>query len=204
MTLATRPTTPRTGATPPRAARRLTDTLDPKNVILALVVLIGVGNHGLPGLGWALIAALFCAVLPVLGIRYGVRRGRWSDRYVGKRQQRLIVIPLVMVSVVTGLLLMVLARAPREMTAMVLSMLITLTVILAITTVWKVSAHTAVSSGAIVMLATGLGPWWLMAYPLVPLVGWSRVALRDHTIAQPIVGALVGAATAGVAFAVLR
>ncbi|WP_438484864.1 phosphatase PAP2 family protein [Streptomyces sp. S186] len=54
------------------------------------------------------------------------------------------------------------------------------------------------------MLATGLGPWWLMVYPLVPLVGWSRVALRDHTIAQTIVGALVGAATAGVAFAVLR
>ncbi|MEW1654756.1 MULTISPECIES: hypothetical protein [unclassified Streptomyces] len=116
----------------------------------------------------------------------------------------MIVIPLVMVSVVTGLLLMLRAGAPREMTAMVIAMLITLTVILAITTVWKVSAHTAVSSGAIVMLATGLGPWWLLAYPLVPLVGWSRVALRDHTTAQTIVGAVVGAVTAGIAFAVLR
>ncbi|MGW3271277.1 hypothetical protein ACWDFH_07355 [Streptomyces kronopolitis] len=205
MTLATRPTTPPTGATPrQRTAQRITDILEPKNVTLVLIALIGGINHGLPGLGWALIAALFCAVIPVLFITHGVRRGRWSDRHVGKRKQRLTVIPWVMASVVSGLLLMVLAGSPREMTAMVLAMLTTLSAVLAITAAWKISAHTAVSSGAIAMLATALGPWWLMACPLVPLIGWSRVTLDDHTTAQTVVGALVGALTAGAAFAVLR
>ena len=47
--------------------------------------------------------------------------------------------------------------------------------------------------------------WPLVATaPLVAAVGWSRVALKDHTVAQVAVGALVGAAVAGGVFAALR
>ena len=54
----------------------------------------------------------------------------------------------------------------------------------------------------ILMLVYG---WPLVATaPLVAAVGWSRVALKDHTVAQVAVGALVGAAVAGGVFAALR
>jgi membrane-associated phospholipid phosphatase len=44
------------------------------------------------------------------------------------------------------------------------------------------------------------GPAGVVAWPAVALVGWSRVRLRDHTTAQVVAGAAVGAATAAAVY----
>ena len=66
------------------------------------------------------------------------------------------------------------------------------------------SIHTAVAAGALVILVLVYGWPLVVTAPLVAAVGWSRVALKDHTVAQVVVGALVGAAVAGGVFAALR
>ncbi|WP_206308736.1 hypothetical protein [Streptomyces sp. A1136] len=187
-----------------RAARLITDGLEPKNWIIAVTLLTGWHADRLAGIGWGLLAALFCGVVPILFIKWGERRGHWGDRHVRRRQDRLLVIPGIMASVAACVTLMATLDAPREMIALIAAMLVTLVAILAITTVWKVSVHTAVSSGALAMLALAYGPWALAAYPLVALVGWSRVELRDHTLAQVLVGTALGAATAAPVFALIR
>ncbi|MFF4608037.1 hypothetical protein ACFY12_35540 [Streptomyces sp. NPDC001339] len=202
MTTGTHPHTDAAGES--RTARLITDGLEPKTWIIAVTALMGWHADRLAGIGWGLVAALFSAVIPVLFIKWGEKRGHWGDRHVRRRQDRLIVIPGIMASVTAGIALMTLLGAPSEMTALVIAMLITLIAILVITLVWKVSVHTAVSSGALTMLALAYGPWALCAYPLVALVGWSRVKLRDHTLAQVIVGTLLGPAVAGTVFSLLR
>ncbi|MGK5627235.1 hypothetical protein [Streptomyces sp. URMC 123] len=187
-----------------RLARSLTDGLEPRTWIIAVTVLMGWHADRLAGVGWGLVAALFSAVIPVLFITWGQKRGHWGDRHVRRRQDRLVVIPGIMASVAAGIALMVLLGAPSEMTALVVAMLVTLVAILAITFAWKVSVHTAVSAGAVVMLALAYGPWVLPAFCLVALVGWSRVELRDHTLAQVVVGTLLGSAVAGAVFSLLR
>ncbi|GHB75850.1 hypothetical protein GCM10010347_52910 [Streptomyces cirratus] len=187
-----------------RAARLITDGLEPKNWIIAVTLLTGWHADRFAGVGWGLLAALFCGVIPILFIKWGERRGHWGDRHVRRRQDRLLVIPGIMASVAVCITLMATLGAPREMIALIAAMLVTLVAILAITTLWKVSVHTAVSSGAIAMLALAYGPWALAAYPLVALVGWSRVALRDHTPAQVLVGTLLGALTATPVFMSIR
>ncbi|WP_282202764.1 hypothetical protein [Kitasatospora fiedleri] len=197
-----RPAVEAEGASPAASgwARRITDGVEPKNVIIAVLPLIGVVRYGWSGLGWAVFAALFAAVIPTWFIRSGMRRGSIEDRHVGRRRRRLVVLPFVMGSVLVSLLAMVWLDAPADMTAMVLAMFASLVPIMVITVWWKVSVHTAVLCGAIVCTAVALGPWWLLALPGVALVGWSRVVLRDHTRAQTAVGALVGAAAAGLTF----
>ncbi|MFG3053638.1 phosphatase PAP2 family protein [Kitasatospora sp. NPDC048239] len=197
------PAAPTTGAEPSAAtgwARRITDGVEPKNVIIAVLPLVGGLRYGWPGVGWAAFAALFAAVIPTWFIRRGVRRGSWEDRHVGRRQRRLVVIPFVMLSVLTSLVAMLRLDAPTDMVAMVLAMFASLIPILVITVWWKVSIHTAVAGGAVVCLAIALGPWWLLLSPLVAVIGWSRVVLRDHTTAQTLVGAVVGALAAGLTF----
>lgn len=186
------------------AARTVTDGLEPKNWIIAVTLLMGWHSRGLIGIGWGLFAGFFSAVLPIVFIAFGQRRGYWGDRHVRRRQDRLVLIPGIMASVAAGLGLMAALGAPREMTALVVAMLATLVAILAVTAVWKVSVHTAVSSGAIAMLALAYGPWLLAAYPAVAVVGWSRVVLRDHTLAQVVAGAFLGLLVAGPVFLVLR
>ncbi|KOT80923.1 hypothetical protein ADK70_27130 [Streptomyces rimosus subsp. pseudoverticillatus] len=187
-----------------RPARLITDSLEPKTWIIAVTVLMGWHADRLAGVGWGLVAALFSAAVPVLFIKWGEQRGHWGDRHVRRRQDRLVVIPGIMASVTTGIALMVLLDAPNEMIALIVAMLVTLIAILIITLAWKVSVHSAVSAGAIMMLALAYGPWALPAFLLVALVGWSRVKLQDHSLAQVVVGTLLGPAVAGTVFSLLR
>jgi membrane-associated phospholipid phosphatase len=53
------------------------------------------------------------------------------------------------------------------------------------------------------VLALTYGPVVLPAYLLVALLGWSRVSMRDHTIAQVIGGSVLGAVAAALAYAAL-
>ncbi|HEV2347928.1 MAG TPA: hypothetical protein VGS97_27825 [Actinocrinis sp.] len=189
---------------PTRSARFVTDAFEPKNWIIALTVLVGWHVDRIAGIGWGLLGALFAAVLPIRFIKFGMRRGRWADRHVGVKQHRLIVMTFIIASVATGIALMATLGAPRAMVALIVSMLTTLAALMAITTKWKISVHAAVSSGAVVLLTLTYGPWMLLLYPLVALVGWSRIALKDHTPAQVAAGALLGAAVAAATFLLIR
>ncbi|MFJ1704166.1 hypothetical protein [Kitasatospora sp. NPDC088346] len=183
-----------------RMARLVTDGVEPKNVIIALVLLLGAVRYGLVGLGWGAFAALFAAVIPTWFIRRGMRRGEIEDRHVGHRKRRLVVLPLVLLSVLISLVTMVVLDAPTDMTAIVLAMFASLLPLLLVTVWWKISVHTAVTGGATVCLALALSPWWLLVAPVVAVVAWSRVVLRDHTLAQTVAGTVVGALTAGLTF----
>jgi hypothetical protein len=184
-------------------AQRCTYWLEPKNWLIVTVVAIGWHADGRAGLGWGLLAALFTAVLPTLFITYGVRRGRWSDRTVGARRPRLVVLAFITASVATGLILLLVLGAPRLLTGYLAFMLASVAVLAAITTVWKISIHCAVASGSVAILALSFGPLVLPAYALVALLGWSRVALSDHTVAQAVAGAVLGAGAAVLAYAAL-
>jgi hypothetical protein len=177
--------------------------LEPKNWLIVTVV--GVGGHadGLAGAGWGLLAALFVAVLPTVFIAYGVRRGRWADRNVGARRARLIVLGFITASIAAGLSLLILLGAPPVLTGYLAFMLGSVALLAVVTVWWKISIHCAVASGSVVILAFGYGPLVLCGYALVGLLGWARVAMADHTVAQVAAGALLGAASAALAYAVI-
>src|ERR671933_1666877 len=61
---------------------------------------------------------------------------------------------------------------------------------------WKISIHGDVVAGAVVIVALVFGSVALSLVPLVLLVGWARVALQDHTPAQALAGAALGALVA--------
>ncbi|MBE0643758.1 MAG: hypothetical protein IH600_06730 [Bacteroidetes bacterium] len=59
---------------------------------------------------------------------------------------------------------------------------------------WKISAHMMGFTGPLVFLFPLFGWELLWTLPLIALLGWARVTLRAHTIAQVIAGALAGIA----------
>ncbi|MFE5242333.1 MULTISPECIES: hypothetical protein [unclassified Streptomyces] len=187
-----------------RCAWLISDGFDPRNWMLALAPLLGWHADGATGVGWGLFAALFTSALPSVALRLGERRSYWSDRHVRQRRERLVAGPVVLVSVITGTGLLYGLEATPAVRALVAAMLAVLLVLMVITFLWKVSVHSAVAAGALAVLASLYGPWWALSAPLVALIGWSRVRLRCHTVAQVAVGACVGAVVSGVAFALLR
>src|SRR5215472_11492150 len=177
-------------------ARRVTYWLEPKNWLIVSVLAIGWYADGRAGLLWGLLAALFTGVLPTLFISYGVRHGRWSDRNVGARRPRLIVLAFITASVATGLILLAVLGAPRLLTGYLAFMLASVALLAAITTVWKISIHCAVAAGSVTVLTLLYGLWVTPAYLLVAVTAWSRVELGDHTRWQVAAGTILGAAAA--------
>lgn len=188
-----------------RLARLVTETMAPAIIVTALMLAVGLhaASHG-AGLLWGLAGALFASFVPFAYIVRNVRAGRLTDHHVGLREQRRAPLLVGLGSVIIGAVLLRVLDAPTEITATVIAGAAGFTVALLVSHWWKVSVHSAVAAGSVVILALVYGPGLLLATPLVAVIAWSRVRLGDHTIAQVIVGAVVGAVVAYLGFTLAR
>ncbi|MBI5646457.1 MAG: hypothetical protein HY962_05955 [Ignavibacteriae bacterium] len=57
---------------------------------------------------------------------------------------------------------------------------------------WKISAHMMGTTGPLSALVPITGPWLIVAAPFLVLLGWSRVHLGSHNVAQVVAGTLAG------------
>lgn len=189
-----------------RFARLLTEIFAPAVLASVLPFVIAVHATGEPvkGLAWGLLASLFSAILPYSLIWYGVRKGRLSDRHIGRREQRTKPLAVGLGLVLVGLALLIGLGAPRELVALVVAHFLGGLVATVVNHFWKLSVHAAVAAGTTAVLTLVFGPALLVTVLVVAAVGWSRVELRDHTTAQVVAGSLVGLVTVGAAFALLR
>ncbi|MCZ4124416.1 hypothetical protein [Streptomyces sp. H39-S7] len=179
------------------AARRVSDVLQPRNVLLAGLVGVGAAaSGGVSGAAWGLFAALCAGIVPAAYIEWERRRGTWGDRHVVDRTQRAPIFAVILGSIGIGAAVMLLAHAPTDILIAMVSLWAVTVVLLAVNTVWKISVDSAVASGVVALLSAVASPWWLLAYALVAAVCWSRVALAYHSVAQTVAGTAVGAASA--------
>lgn len=176
--------------------------LAPANLVV--VQLLAVGWHATwprpAGIAWGLLAALFCGVVPYGFVRCGVRRGRWADRQVRDRRERVLPLAVGLASVATGLAALALLGGPSQVFALVIAMLAGLATLLGVTTVWKASLHAAVAAGSAVVLGFVFGVGGVAALPFLAAVWWARVATGDHTPAQVAAGAILGGLAAALVF----
>ncbi|MGW6856593.1 hypothetical protein [Streptomyces xanthophaeus] len=187
-----------------KAARVLSDGLAPGNLVVGLLLLIGWHSTGSwAGLGWGLLAAVFCGVIPIGIIMFGVRRGALTDQHIRVRRQRVLPMALSLVSVVAGIALVHALGAPADVSALVVAMLVGLASSLLVTLGWQISVHMSVAGGTVMILLIAFGAPMLLAVPVAVAVGWSRLALRAHTPAQLLAGSALGS-TAALTFVLLR
>ncbi|TWJ24808.1 phosphatase PAP2 family protein [Micromonospora endolithica] len=184
----------------------MTELTAPAVVVSALTVAVGwhSARGGMRGLAWGLLATVFVSGIPFAYIVGGVRRGRLTDRHVRRRDQRRVPLLFGLGSVAAGAALLAALGAPRPVLALAAAGTVGLVVAVVLSHRWKPSIHSAVAAGAVVVLTVTFGARLLVAAPLLALVGWSRVRLRDHTLPQVLAGATFGALVAGVVFTTLR
>ncbi|MDR6317748.1 phosphatase PAP2 family protein [Actinoplanes couchii] len=191
-----------------RVARVVTEILSP--AVLVAVVLFAVAwasaETPMSALVTGVIAAAAASFLPIAYILRGVRRGAWTDRHVGERSQRTLPMLVCLGSTASGTLALAAAGAPRDLLALIACMAAALVVATPITLLarWKISIHSLVAAGTAVTFTVVFGWVLLFTWPLAAAVGWSRVRLGDHTTAQVLAGAVVGACATGLLYPALR
>ncbi|MEU2026557.1 hypothetical protein ABZ565_31035 [Streptomyces sp. NPDC016469] len=190
-------TTDTTAAPDHALARRVTDVLQPRNLLLVGMLAIGLAAAGdWTGVPWGLLGALCAGIVPAGYIEWERGRGTWGDRHVVDRTKRAPIFFVILGSIGTGSAVMVLGGAPTGILAAMLALWAMTVVLLAVNTVWKISVDASVASAVVALLAAAHSPWWLFGYAMAAAVSWSRVALGYHTVGQVTAGTALGAATA--------
>jgi len=129
--------------------------------------------------------------LGLLGV--GMWRQWWSDWNMSDLVDRRRYLPGVWGWVLLSLWIAHGPSVPLPLATLMLGIALWLTLVIAISMSWKVSLH--VSGMAVVaVFAIGYWGWWgLLATGWIPfLTGWARLYLHRHTVAQVLIGAVVG------------
>lgn len=188
-----------------RTAAWLTEVFQPPVVVTLVLLISPVIEPGFPGtIGYGALAALFVCVLPLLLLLLLVRFGKVTDHHVSNRRQRAPVLLMALGSVTAGLVVLAATQAPRSVVVTVLAIVAGIVVLAAVSPFWKISGHAAAIASSAVISVLMLGPAWLPLVLLIPAVGWSRVVLRAHTLAQVVAGSLFGAVVMAGLWWVLR
>ncbi len=176
-----------------RAARLLTNALNPFFVFTALYALVAYGETSAPRATLYVIVELIAAAFVAGYVFFLRRRSRVGDFWISARRQRLTP-ALVLLSTFVALLgALALLGAPGILFRTTLSMGLASTKVAATTLLWKASAHSAVAGHAAVAGLLVLGPSGAVFAIALPAVLWSRVVLGAHTLSQTLAGAGTGA-----------
>jgi membrane-associated phospholipid phosphatase len=183
-------------------ARLTTNVLNPFLASFIVMVLLAFrGTAGtLEAIKWASISVAL-SILPVLGaVLYLVWQKKLDGVFVNPRQQRTVVYLLASVLGAVGWLVLRYGGGPELLEDTFAAGLVAIVVFMIINLFWKISLHTAFMSGAVAVLIIvhGLAAAWTIV--LLPLVAWARMALKQHTVVQVVVGAVLAAAIVIVVF----
>ncbi|MFF2347565.1 phosphatase PAP2 family protein [Pseudarthrobacter sp. NPDC058119] len=176
-----------------RIARISTEVAQPPLVLSLLLVLAAMRDGGgvtalLPGL----VAAVTICLAPLLVVVILARRGKLTDHHVGDKKQRRPVMLWTLASALVGCGILTLIDTPVTVWALIAGILGGILALIIVSPFWKVSGHAMTLGGATVSSAMLFGVWSIPFVIAAPLVCWSRVYLKDHTLSQVITGFVTG------------
>lgn len=176
-------------------ARFLSDIFNPVvNVTVTFLVLI-ISDRNPAGTSKATlcgVALFFCVVLPLLMLWFLLKSGRISNANMDDRKQRIFPFLLGVLCYGTGFLVLRFFHAPPLVQGLMFCYAANTLIAVIVTNYWKISAHGLGIAMPLAVLLIRFGTWVWPLLILIPLVSWSRVFLKKHTVGQVIAGSAVG------------
>lgn len=136
------------------------------------------------------IVAYFLAIILPYLLLY--KLGLASDYEFTKRDER----PryFISLSLLYGALFLILRRYDIDsLTTVSFAFFLVSSVITFITFFWKISGHMTYSTLLFLTLAYLFSPYFLLLFLFSPLIAWSRIELKKHSLKQVIAGTLIPA-----------
>ncbi|MFZ6020229.1 MAG: hypothetical protein ACOYXO_11530 [Chloroflexota bacterium] len=187
-----------------RLAEWISRLFSPPLVVTVALAAIALADFSRAAMGWAFLTLLLMILTPAGYLVYLHQRGQITDLDVYVRHQRTRPYLLsIGCSFVTFALLNT-ANAPYLLQIVAAAAIFQTSGLFAVNLKWKISAHTAATAGfsSLFFWVGGISalPVWLF----IPVVAWSRVHLKRHTLYQTIAGSLWGVISFTLAFWLLR
>jgi membrane-associated phospholipid phosphatase len=178
-------------------ARIFSTVCNPFLTALALFVILAHAFRNDTTGFWELLFAstLFTSIGPMLFVLWLYATDRIADLDMSRRSEREAVFSAFVVFYLLGTIALWLIHAPAMLVATMAGYTACALIVQAITRFWKISTHAIGITAPLVALVVLYGWQPLPFTVLIPIVCWSRVYLKAHTIAQVVAGALLGGVT---------
>lgn len=138
-----------------------------------------------------IISLVFTSILPLAIILFWAKKLN-TDKDISNREDRFIPLIIGILSYFIGFIISLILNVDNFLTLGLLCYAVNTGVVLLITKKWKISIHTTGLSGPVGALILLLGPVGAIFGIIYPIVIWSRVLLKKHTMAQAICGGVQG------------
>lgn len=178
---------------------KITSNMTDALLISAIVFLI-INYYLLDGIKFIIItivSILFSVILPIIIIIIW-SKFKLTDKDIPNRKDRYIPLILAISSYIIGVVVLYSLNAPLITIGLMFCYISNTLTVLFINLFWKISIHSMGVTGPTTALIYTFGPMGAILGLLIPVVMWSRVYLKRHTMAQCIIGALLGFILTGV------
>lgn len=160
-------------------------------IVAAVLVIKKYAMTNQEALIWLGILTLFITIIPIMGIVVLVRFSKVGNLHLHVKEERLIPLCFIVLSMILGTIILYKIGAAQKIILACIAYIVNSIVFSAITSFWKISFHTSVTTGCIMVLIFLVNvnfAWFLM---LIPLIAWARVYRERHTLLQTVVGTLL-------------
>jgi membrane-associated phospholipid phosphatase len=189
-----------------RIARLISNILNPFIFSAAVLVLLSFHNTADTGeaLKWVGVSLAISVVPVFIIVIWLVRRKKMDGLYDNTNHQRRIVYLLASVLGAIGCGLMWGFKAPDLLAVIFTTGFIEIVVFMGINYYWKISLHTAFAAAAVTVISLVYGVTAVWTLILLPLVAWSRIELKQHSLMQVISATLLAAGIVAAVFGGFR
>ena len=181
-----------------KLAKKISDITNPPIICIPLFLIICITLSFTPDgfdlnrfISLEIVSLIFASVLPMAIILFWAKR-LGTDKDISNRKDRFIPLITGIISYFIGFLVCLIFNLDNFLTCLLLCYSINTGIVLLVTTKWKISVHTTGLSGPVGALILLLGPVGALFGLIYPVLIWSRVLLKKHTLAQAISGGVQG------------
>ena len=139
---------------------------------------------------------LFAGIMPILLVLWWLKEkngnGTKIDMDIPERTERNFPLLMVILSYAIGVIVLYLLNAPLITTILMFCYFSNTLIVFFINLRWKISIHAMGVAGPATVLIYVFGVAGVIFSLIIPVVMWSRVYLKEHTLSQVIMGAALG------------
>lgn len=160
----------------------------PLFLIISIVLADGDINKFIP---LEVISLVFASILP-MAIILGWAKILDTDNDISNRSDRFVPLIVGIISYFIGFLVSLYMKVDIFMSILLLCYTVNTFIVMLITIKWKISIHTTGLSGPVGALIVLTGLFGALFGLLFPILIWSRITLKKHTMAQAVAGGVQG------------
>lgn len=140
---------------------------------------------------WTVYTLIFLFIFGAI-VLIGVEKKIFSDIDVSKREQRPILYLSASLLSISYLFTLFILNGPMILFITIYGIMLGIILASLINIKIKASVHVAAITGLITSLAIIYQGYYLLLFILIPVIAWSRVQTKRHTIPEVIIGAILG------------